>query len=189
MHDSQRLSDAPPPILQQIADLIRANPGTISLAMANVHWGPPKEVLDAVARFGRDNKDHQYASAAGLTPLIDAIEQKLWNENKIKIAPASRLVVTGGANMAFTNALLAITDPGDEIILNAPYYGNHRTAITLASCKPVIVPTDDTYQPQLDLIRDAITDKTRAIVTSSPNNPTGVVYHAETLYDINQLCR
>jgi aspartate/methionine/tyrosine aminotransferase len=98
-------------------------------------------------------------------------------------------VVTAGGNMAFMNALLAITDPGDEIVLQAPYYFNHEMAVTMASCRPVLAPTDSNYQLQIDAIRQAITSKTRAVVTISPNNPTGAVYPESALREVNELCR
>ena len=67
--------------------------------------------------------------------------------------------MTAGANMGFVNAVLAITDPGDEIILNLPYYFNHEMAIAMADCKAVCVPTDENYQLQPDLpSRSAITE-------------------------------
>jgi aspartate/methionine/tyrosine aminotransferase len=91
--------------------------------------------------------------------------------------------------MAFVNALLAIADPGDEIILNLPYYFNHEMAITMASCQPVLVRTDENYQLQPELIAGAITEKTRAVVTISPNNPAGAVYSASALGEVNEICR
>jgi aspartate/methionine/tyrosine aminotransferase len=96
--------------------------------------------------------------------------------------------VTAGANQAFLNAVLAICDPGDEVILLSPCYFNHEMAVALASAVPVIVPTDDRHQPDLPAIEAAITGRTRAIVTVSPNNPTGAVYPEETLAAIHRLC-
>ena len=96
--------------------------------------------------------------------------------------------MTAGANQAFLNAVLAICDPGDEVILLSPYYFNHEMAITLASAVPVTVPVDGRLQPDLPAIAAAITERTRAIVTVSPNNPTGAVYPRETLTAIHRLC-
>ena len=82
-------------------------------------------------------------------------------------------MVTAGANMAFMHAVFAITEPGDEIILHVPFYFNHEMAIQMAGCRAVRVATDDHYQLRPDALRRAITDRTRAIVTISPNNPSG----------------
>jgi aspartate/methionine/tyrosine aminotransferase len=86
------------------------------------------------------------------------------------------------------NTVLAIADPGDEFILPTPYYFNQEMAVTMANCRPVLVATDKSYQLDLAALRAAITPRTRAIVTVSPNNPTGAVYPAETLRAVNQLC-
>ena len=90
--------------------------------------------------------------------------------------------------MAFVNAVLAVADPGDEIILLAPYYFNHEMAVAMAGCRPVVVPTDARYQLRLDAIAPAITPRTRAVVTISPNNPTGAVYPEADLRAVNELC-
>jgi aspartate/methionine/tyrosine aminotransferase len=87
------------------------------------------------------------------------------------------------------NAVLAVTDPGDEIILPAPYYFNHEMAIVMAGARAVAVPTDDQYQLDVPAIAAAITSRTRAVVTVSPNNPTGAVYSSAALSEINALCK
>jgi len=91
--------------------------------------------------------------------------------------------------MAFMNAVLAVADPGDEIILQVPYYFNHEMAVVMAGCVPVAVPTDEAFQLRPEAIGAAITTRTRAVVTISPNNPTGAVYSEETLRRVNALCR
>ena len=98
-------------------------------------------------------------------------------------------MVTAGANMAFMHAVFAITEPGDEIILPVPFYFNHEMAIQMASCRAVRVATDDCYQLRIDALRSAITERTRAIVTVSPNNPSGAVFPESSLRDVNALCR
>jgi len=91
--------------------------------------------------------------------------------------------------MAFTNVLLAIADPDDEIILVTPYYFNYEMAIRMVNCNPVLVSTDDNYQLVVDNIEKSITPKTKAIVTISPNNPTGVVYCEAALRKVNKICK
>jgi len=91
--------------------------------------------------------------------------------------------------MGFVNAVLALSDPGDEIILNVPYYFNHEMAVAIADCKTVCVATDDSYQLRPEAIESAVTDRTRAVVTISPNNPSGAVYSEPTLRRVNEICR
>jgi len=188
MQESQRLRAVQSPIIPVIADLIRSCPGTISLGQGVVNYGPPPSALEQMSRFLADPANHKYQSVAGLPALLAAIESKLAAENGLRVGPENRVMVTAGGNNAFLNAVLAIADPGDEIILPTPYYFNHEMAVTMANCRPVLVPTDENYQLQPDAIRAAITARTRAVVTVSPNNPTGAVYSAAALREVNRLC-
>ncbi|MEI6235204.1 MAG: pyridoxal phosphate-dependent aminotransferase [Planctomycetota bacterium] len=187
--NTQRMSSIQPPVIPIVAELIRAHPGTISLGQGVVHYGPPPSALVRMSDFFLDAKNHKYKAVEGIPSLVDALGQKLASRNSIPTSSGQRIVVTAGGNMAFMNAVLAITDPGDEIILLAPYYFNHDMAICMADCTPVAVPTDLSFQPDVDAIRAAITPRTRAIVTVSPNNPTGAVYSEKSLRAINELCR
>jgi aspartate/methionine/tyrosine aminotransferase len=176
------------PIVQIVGDLIRETPGTISLGQGVVHFGPPAAAI-AVAREAMSNSDtHEYQDGFGNRAFVRAIEEKLGRDNGIDVAKDSRVMVTAGGNMAFVHAVLAITAPGDDIILPVPFYFNHEMAIQMAGCAPVRVPTDHHYQLDVDAIRRAITPRTRAIVTVSPNNPTGAVYPEGALRDVNRLC-
>jgi len=189
MQAALRIQSVQSPIIPVVAELIRQNPGTISLGQGVVNYGPPPEAAAQIQRFLADPENHKYKPVVGCPELLEAFEKKLNTENGISLGDTSRLVITAGSNMGFMNALLAITDPGDEIILQTPYYFNHEMAITMANCRPVLVPTDDNYQLQLQLIRQAITPRTRAIVTISPNNPTGAVYPEPALREVNTMCR
>src|SRR5204863_7877770 len=131
---------------------------------------------------------HAYQDGAGNRALIGAIEDKLLRDNGIDPRRGSGVMVTAGANMAFVHAILAITEPGDEIILPVPFYFNHEMAIEMAGCTAVRVPTDDRYQLRLDAIAQAITPRTRAIVTVTPNNPSGAVFSEESLRAVSALC-
>lgn len=188
MYDSLRMHSVQTPIIPVVGELIRANPGTISLGQGVAYYGPPPEVAGYIERFFADPQNHKYKLVQGIPELLEAIEKKLAIENGIRVGSDQRIVVTAGANMGFVNAVLAVTDPGDEIILNLPYYFNHEMAVTIADCKAVCVPTDENYQLQPSLIEQAITSRTRAVVTISPNNPSGAVYPEDTLRQVNDLC-
>ncbi|UCD50689.1 MAG: pyridoxal phosphate-dependent aminotransferase [Phycisphaerales bacterium] len=188
MRRSLRMQSVQTPIIPVVGELIRANPGTISLGQGVAYYGPPPEAARSIQAFLSDPENHKYKLVQGIPELLEAIEKKLTAENGIHLG-GRRLVVTAGANMGFVNAILAITDPGDEIILNLPYYFNHEMAVTIADCKAVCVPTDESYQLQPDAIEAAITERTRAVVTISPNNPTGAVYPEEVLRTVYEICR
>ncbi len=177
------------PIIPIVAEWIRQTPGTISLGQGVVNYPPPESAIAAITAAFANPQNHKYQAVEGISELVAAIAHKLQQDNAIGLTDQQRIIVTAGSNMAFVNAVLAITQPGDEIILQTPYYFNHEMAIGMASCKAVLVQTDGNYQLQLDQIKAAITDRTRAIVTISPNNPTGAVYPREDLQAVNQLCR
>ncbi|MDE0821042.1 MAG: aminotransferase class I/II-fold pyridoxal phosphate-dependent enzyme, partial [Opitutales bacterium] len=177
------------PVIPIVGEWTQDNPGTISLGQGVVSWGPPAEVYDAVAAFREDPDNQKYKLVQGIPPLLECIENKLSSDNGIHVNAPDRIVVTAGANMGFMNAVLAITDPGDEIILPAPYYFNHEMAVRIAGCIPRVVPNDAEHQLQPGLLADAINEQTRAIVTISPNNPSGAVHPQEDLTRVNQICR
>ena len=188
MYDSLRMQSVQTPIIPVVGEWIRANPGTISLGQGVAWYGPPPQAAEHIQKFLADPQNHKYKLVQGIPELLEAIEKKLAEENNIRLGVDQRIVVTAGANMGFVNAVLAITDPGDEIILNLPYYFNHEMAITMADCRAVCVPTDENYQLQPELIERAVTGRTRAVVTISPNNPTGAVYSEQALRRVNEIC-
>ena len=176
------------PIVAVIGEIIRQCPGTISLGQGVVHYGPPRAAVD-VARSALSNPDtHTYQDVAGNRALIGAIEDKLRRDNGIDVGRGMRAMVTCGANMGFVHAILAVTEPGDEVILPVPFYFNHEMAIEMTGCTAVHVRTDEHYQLDLEAIRGAVTARTRAIVTVTPNNPTGAVYSETALREVSRLC-
>lgn len=185
---TSRMQAVQSPIIPVVGELIQNNPGTISLGQGVVSYSPPPESIEYLTQFLSEPNNNLYKAVEGIPQLRTALTQKLQTFNNIAIGADNCIVVTAGSNMAFMNAILAITSPGDEIILNTPYYFNHEMAITMAGCRAVLVATDENYQLRPEAIAQAITPKTRAVVTISPNNPTGVVYPEAALKQVNQIC-
>jgi aspartate/methionine/tyrosine aminotransferase len=183
-----RMDAVQAPVIPIFGRLIREVPGTISLGQGIVHYGPPPAAIQAVQDALAVPATHQYQDGAGLPTLIDEISRKLAAENGTDLGRGARLMVTAGANMAFMHAVMATTMPGDEVLIPVPFYFNHEMAIEMAGCRPVPVPTDARYQLRLDAIAAAITPRTRAIVTVSPNNPSGAVLSGASLRELSQLC-
>lgn len=176
------------PVVPLIAELTAHHPGTLSLGQGVVCYGPPPAAREALEGFFAPMAHHRYGPVEGQPALLDALRRKLDEENGLDMGPGgSRVMVTAGSNMAFLQTVLAITDPGDEIILPLPWYFNHEMAVRMADAQPVEVPTGSDYQPDPGRIEAAITARTRAIVTVSPNNPSGAVYSPECLRAINAL--
>jgi aspartate/methionine/tyrosine aminotransferase len=189
MYLSTRMQAVQRPIIPIVAELIRRHEGTISLGQGVVHFSPPREAVARIERFLVDPENHKYKLVDGIPELVGALEKKLAAENRLAVRPHSRVVVTAGANMAFFNALLAIADPGHEIVLLSPYFFNHEMAVAMLNCRAAIVPLDANHQLDVAAVENALTDRTRAVVTVSPNNPSGAVYPESALTAVNELCR
>ncbi|MFW9262391.1 pyridoxal phosphate-dependent aminotransferase [Nostoc sp. CALU 546] len=185
---TSRMQAVQSPIIPLVGEMIKNSPGTISLGQGVVSYNPPPETREFLPKFLDEPTNNLYKSVEGIPQLLTALAEKLQAFNGIEINRENSIVVTAGSNMGFMNAILAITNPGDEIILNTPYYFNHEMAIAMAGCHPVLVTTDENYQLRPDAIAQAITPRTRAVVTISPNNPTGVVYSEAALHQVNQIC-
>lgn len=179
------------PVIPELAALVRQTPGTLSLAQGMVAWDPPPGVAIAVAEAlaGCGLDLHRYGALPGDSALLDAIRTKLVVHNRLDL-DGSAVLVTAGSNMAFHAVAQVIAEgpPGEpsEFILPLPYYFNHVMAVQLAGGVPVLVQAG--VIPDPDRLAAAITPRTRAIVTISPNNPSGVVIPAPVLAAINRLC-
>ena len=184
---SARLAAVQSPIIPIVMDLYRRHPGTVSLGQGVVGYGPPPGVADRVARFCETPAHHLYQPDEGIPELRAAIAGKLARENGIGLA-GREIMVTAGANMGFLNALIAITDPGDEVILPRPYFFNHEMAIRMAGAAPRIAPCRPDHQLDLAAIAAAVGPRTRAVATTSPNNPSGATYPEADLRAVNALC-
>ncbi|MEM7401225.1 MAG: pyridoxal phosphate-dependent aminotransferase [Pseudomonadota bacterium] len=177
------------PIIPYIGQLSRNNPGTISFGQGIAFYGPPPEAFEHVQNCLTDESINRYGPVEGIPELQQALIKKLRNVNGIEVDDQNAVVVTAGSNMAFNTAILAITDPGDEVILPLPYYFNHEMSLAMERCQAVLVATNNDFHLDIEKIKSAINKKTRAIVTISPNNPSGAVYTKKELQTINQLCK
>jgi aspartate/methionine/tyrosine aminotransferase len=184
-----RMTSVQAPIIPIVGQWARKRPGTISLGQGIAFYPPPPGAIATLNAGLRELTSHQYHPVQGIPPLLAILRDKLAAENQTPVGNERAILVTAGGNMAFVNAVLAITQAGDEIILNVPYYFNHEMAIRMADCTPTCVATDDRYHLDVRAIASAITPKTRAVVTVSPNNPSGAVYSETSLRAVNQLCR
>ena len=183
-----RMQGVQDPVIPIVGEWIRDNPGTISLGPGVVSWGPPPEIYSGIAAFREEPDNHKYQLVQGIPQLLGCIQSKLAADNNIWVRAQERVVVTAGANMGFMNSILAVTDPGDEVILPAPFYFNHEMAVRIAGCVPRVVPTDENNQLQPALLAEAGNERTRAIVTISPNNPSGAVYPEADIRAVNTIC-
>lgn len=184
---AQRLDAVLEPVIPVVGDLVRRTPGTLSLAQGMVGWGPPPAVAEAVqAALAQPGPAlDRYGPTWGEPQLLEAARRKLLAVNGLDLE-GSALLISTGSNMAFQAIAQAICDPGSEVILPLPYYFNHVMAVQLAG--GVAVPVAAGPIPDPERLAAAITPRTRAILTVSPNNPSGVVMPPEVLTAINRLC-
>jgi aspartate aminotransferase len=148
----------------------------------------PPHIVAAVVEAMNKAGHSKYTVVPGILELREAICAKLSADNSLAYKP-SEIVVSAGAKNSLGNTMLAICNPGDEVILPTPCWVSYTEIIKLADAVPVFVPTDQgrNFGLDLDLIRKAITRKTRAIIINTPNNPTGAVYPQDVLTALAEL--
>jgi len=135
-----------------------------------------------------DPNAHLYGPVLGLPALREEIARQWTATYGGSIAPA-QVAITQGCNQAFCTVMATLAGPGDEVILPTPWYFNHKMWLDMASVKTVALDAGPTLIPSATAAETLITDRTRAIVLVSPNNPGGVEYPAETLAAFRDLCR
>ena len=147
----------------------------------------PGYVVEAAVEACRDPKNHRYTPAGGLPELKAAIAEKTLRDSGYAVEPA-QVLVTNGGKQAIYAAFAAMIDPGDEVIVPAPYWTTYPEAIQLAGGVPVEVLADETqdYKVTVDQLEAARTDKTKVLLFVSPSNPTGAVYTADEIRAIGR---
>jgi aspartate/methionine/tyrosine aminotransferase len=137
----------------------------------------PAPIVEAAAAACHDPRNHRYTPAAGLPELRAAVAAKTLRDSGLDV-PASRVLVTNGGKQAVYQAFASLLDPGDEVLLPAPYWTTYPEAIGLAGGLPVPVPTDEStgYLATVAALEAARTPRTKVLLFCSPSNPTGAVY-------------
>jgi len=176
-------------VSQRAAELRRAGKDVISLGAGEPDFPTPAAALEA-ARAAIDAGHTHYTAAAGIVELREAIARKLSEENGLSYQ-ADQVIVGTGAKQCLYNSLLALTDPGDEVLIPAPYWVTYPVAAELVGATARFVRTDVEHgfrlQPQ-DL-EAALTPDTRLFLFNSPSNPTGAVYDAEEIRALAEVLR
>ena len=147
----------------------------------------PSYVVEAAVEACRDPKNHRYTPAGGLPELKKAIAEKTRRDSGLEIEPA-QVLVTNGGKQAIYSAFAAMLDPGDEVIVPAPYWTTYPESIQLAGGVAVEVLADETqdYKVTVEQLEAARTERTKVLLFVSPSNPTGAVYTSEEIRAIGQ---
>ena len=159
-------------------------------SIGNPDLEPPHEVSDALKELANNPTPgmHGYMSNSGYESTRAAIAAKKSAESGLEISSGA-VCMTVGAASAMNDVLHSLLDQDDEVIVIAPYFMEYNGYIANHGGKPVIVQTDDKFMPVISAINDAITPKTKAIIINSPNNPSGVVYPASLLSELNEMLK
>jgi aspartate aminotransferase len=175
-----RVGEVPPSITLAIAAKAKAMRAegidVCSLSTGEPDFDTP-EHIKAAAKQALDSGKTKYGPVTGELPLKAAIARKLRDDNNLNYQPEN-IIVTNGGKHSLYNLMMALIDPGDEVIIPAPYWVSYPEMVKLASGKPVIVQTDAStgYKITPEQLRQAITPRTKLFVLNSPSNPTGMVY-------------
>jgi aminotransferase len=162
--------------------------GAINLAQGFPNFPAPGVLKDAAVRAIQEDVN-QYAITWGAKRLRDALARKYADWYGMDLNPDADIVVTCGGTEAMASALLAIVDPGDEVIVFEPFYENYGPDAILCGAQPVYVPMPADRELDLDRLAAAFSRRTRAIIVCTPNNPTGRVLSPRELEAIAELCR
>lgn len=174
-------------LTQMARDLKQTRDDVISLSLGEPDFHTPENVKEAAIKAIRDNKT-KYPPVSGIPELRSAVAEKFKRENNLDYKPSQTIVGTGGKHVIY-NALLATMNPGDEVIVVAPYWVSYPDMVMLAGGEPVIVTTheENAFKLQPADLEAAITPKTKWIILNSPSNPTGAAYSREELKKITDV--
>lgn len=164
--------------------------GSINLGQGFPDTDGPEEIREAAVRALRDGRGNQYPPGPGVPELRTAVTEHQRRYYGLAYDPDTEVLVTAGATEGIAAALLALVEPGDEVIALEPYYDSYAASIAMAGGTRVPVtlrPRDRRFTLDLDELRDAVTDRTRLILLNTPHNPTGTVLTREELTAIAAL--
>ena len=159
----------------------------VSFSAGEPDFNTPKNIIDAAIK-AMENGNTKYTNTNGVISLREAICKKFKDDNGLVYNP-SQIVVSTGAKQSIANALLAILNPGDEVIIPTPYWVSYPELVALADGKAVFVESHEEYSYKFtkENLEKVVTSKTKAIILNTPNNPTGAVYSRSELVEIAEF--
>ncbi len=159
----------------------------INLAQGFPDFAAPLELKQAACDAVLSDHN-QYAITWGVPELRQALSQKVETYSHMQYDPETEVTITCGSTEAMVACLLGLTSPQDEIVICEPYYENYAPDAYISGAKPVYVPLNDDLSISEDLLSDAFSNRTKAVILNTPNNPTGKVFSHSELAQIRDLC-
>ncbi len=172
-------------LLGKVAEMRAQGEDIIAFSAGEPDLQTPQEIIDACKKALEEGKT-KYTGIAGILELRKAICEKLKRDNGVSYAP-EQICVSTGAKQALYNAVMAICDAGDEIIIPTPCWVSYVEMVKLAQGVPVLASTKADYSLDIEAIKERITPKTKAIIINTPNNPTGACYDEASLRALAEL--
>jgi aspartate/methionine/tyrosine aminotransferase len=157
----------------------------ISFGAGEPDFPTPPAIVEAAVAACRDAKSHHYTPTAGLPALREAIAEKTWRDSAYPVTPA-QVLVTNGAKHALANTFATLLDPGDEVLITAPYWTTYPELVAIAGGVPVVVPAEEAtgFTATPEQLLAAATERTKVLLFASPSNPTGTVYPPSAMAEI-----
>ena len=189
---SERLSVISPSctigISSRVKSMRESGIDVISLSIGEPDFNVPKKAIECGIKSLNDNCT-KYDLVPGITILREEICKKLLEENNCKYS-IDEIVLSSGAKNAITNALLAVTNPGDEVLIPKPYWVSYSEMTKIVNAVPITIETnkENDFKLTADLLKKYITNKTKILLLNNPSNPTGSVYTKEELIEIVNVC-
>jgi len=174
-----------PSEIRKLFDLAQGVEGLISLGIGEPDFDTPEHIKE-YAKEALDRGMTHYSPNAGIMMLREAVAEKLKKQNGVEADPASQIMITVGANQAFLMGFAAFLRENEEVLIPAPMFVSYAPTVILAGGKPVEVPTyeENEFRLSVDDLEKHVTDRTRALIINSPNNPTGAVLTRKDLEEI-----
>ncbi|NJE01045.1 pyridoxal phosphate-dependent aminotransferase [Thermococcus sp. JdF3] len=182
---SDRLELVNPSEIRKLFDLAQGVEGLISLGIGEPDFDTPEHIKE-YAKEALDRGMTHYSPNAGIMMLREAISEKLREQNGIEADPRSEIMILVGANQAFILGLAAFLKEGEEVLIPSPMFVSYAPAVLLAGGRPVEVPTyeENEFRLSVDDLEKHVSEKTRALIINSPNNPTGAVLTRKDVEEI-----
>ena len=190
---SDRIQTLSPSLTIAISSLARdlkaQGKDILSFSAGEPDFGTPQRIKDEAIKAINDGFT-QYTAVPGIPELLEAVATKLKRDNGLDYAP-SDIIVSNGAKQSLFNLLQATLNPGDEVIIPAPYWVTYPELVKYASAIPVVIDTNEIagFKITADQLKDAITSKTKMIILTTPSNPTGSVYSKEELEALAEVLK
>ncbi len=185
---SKKIRNAPKSKIRELFDLAAGRSDVISLGIGQPDFSTPQPAIEGNIN-ALNNKLTYYAPTKGVPELLQQLENKLKTSNNIETNWKDNIIVTNGGSQALSLAFASIFNPGDEIVISSPNFISYFYLSAFFDLKIIEIERKNDFRPDIEKIKNSITEKTKAILINSPNNPTGYSLNANELQEIVEIVK